>query len=444
MPTTPAALHKLTARETARQVSTGQLRVVEVANAFLESVAAREPDVQAWTHLPADDVLEEAARLDRLGLTGALAGVTMGVKDVIDTLSMPTGYGSAIYAGGRSYWEAPCVVLARAAGALILGKTVSTEFAMMHPGKTRNPHNIAHTPGGSSSGSCAAVAAGMSHVALGTQTAGSIIRPSAYCGVVGYKPSFGTLNASGVKVLAHSLDTLGLIGRDVCDVAWVTAALAGRPELQLPEDPTEDPTRSQDLAKPIVGVFKTARWALAEAASVGAMETAEKRLVDAGMTVKAIDVPAAFDRLHDDHHAIMGWETTTSLAYEKSHHWDRLGAKTKDFLTHLGTPTYEDYQRAKADLVDQRAAILAAMEGVDVLLTPSAPGTAPEGLSSTGAPVFNAPWTTLHMPCLNLPVGLHAGLPVGVQVVGRFGEDRQTLAAAAAIEAALAFSDRLY
>ncbi|MEP4030475.1 amidase [Roseibium polysiphoniae] len=431
---TVTSILNLSARETASKVATGELRTVDVAAAFLEVCEAREPIVQAWKHLSAEEVLAEAARLDKAGVSGPLAGVTVGVKDVIDTKSMPTGYGSKVYEGFHSYWDAPCVALSRSSDALIIGKTVSTEFAMSHPGKTRNPYNSAHTPGGSSSGSCAAVSAGMVHVAFGTQTAGSIVRPAAYCGVTGYKPTFGTLDASGVKVLSHSLDTLGLIGRDVRDVAWVTAHVAGRLGLEVQEEP----------AKPVVGLFRTSRWELAEPAAIAAMETTERHLKDAGVSVKVVEVPDTFDRLHQTHHGIMGWETTQALAYERLHHWDRLGANTKDFLTLLGTATLDDYEAAKAEVISQREMLRRLMDGVDVLLTPPAPGTAPEGLSVTGAPVFNTPWTTMQVPCLSLPVELFGGLPVGIQVVGRYGEDSRMLDAAAYIEAVLGFSDRLY
>ncbi|MBN9673896.1 amidase [Roseibium aggregatum] len=431
---TATSILKLSARDTARKVATGDLRAVDVAAAFLEVCEAREPAVQAWKHLSAEEVLAEATRLDEAGASGPLAGVTVGVKDVIDTKTMPTGYGSEIYEGFYSYWDAPCVVLSRSADALIMGKTVSTEFAMSHPGKTRNPYNPEHTPGGSSSGSCAAVSAGMVHVAFGTQTAGSIVRPAAYCGVTGYKPTFGTLDASGVKVLSHNLDTLGLIGRDVRDVAWVTAQVAARPGLEVQGEP----------AKPVVGLFRTSRWELAEPAAVAAMETAERRLKDAGVTVRVVEVADGFDRLHQAHHGIMGWETTQAIAYERLHHWDRLGGNTKDFLTLLGTATLDDYEAAKAEVIRQRETLHGLMDGLDVLVTPPAPGTAPEGLSVTGAPVFNTPWTTMQVPCLSLPVELHGGLPTGIQVVGRYGEDSRMLYAAAYIEAVLGFSDRLY
>lgn len=429
------AIQRLSARETARQVAAGDLKVIQVAEAFLEAYAEKEGSVLAWKHLSADEVLGEAERLDKSGPTGALAGVTIGVKDVIDTVKMPTGYGASIYEGFHSYWDAPCVTLSRSADALILGKTVSTEFAMSHPGKTENPYKPGHTPGGSSSGSCAAVATGMTHLAFGTQTAGSIIRPSAYCGVTGYKPTFGTMDPSGAKVLAHSLDTLGFIGRDVRDVAYATAEIAGNPALQVADAP----------AKPIVGIFKTTRWAEAEPAAVDAMETAQKKLVDAGVRVKEIDIPASYERLFEVHHGTMGWETTKSLSYERLHHWESLGANTREFLTILGTATFEDYRKARIEILRQREKFLEMIDGFDVLLTPPAPGTAPEGLSVTGAPIFNIPWTTLHVPCLNLPVGLHDnGLPIGVQVVGRIGDDPRVLDAAAYIEAVLGFSDRLY
>lgn len=399
-----------------------------VAEAYLERIATREPEVEAWAFHDPQLVRAAADRRDAAGTAGPLAALPVGVKDVIDTCDMPTGYGSAAYAGFRPAWDAPCVVQAKAAGALILGKTVSTEFAMASPGKTRNPWNPAHTPGGSSSGSCAAVAAGMALMGFGTQTAGSVIRPASYCGVVGYKPTIGLLEAAEIKVLAHTLDTLGLITRSVRDAALIASVLAGRPGLALREVPQSAPR---------VGLFRTPPFDAAEPGTLAALEHARARIEAAGGQVTEIAVPADFIATHALHAAVMGWEVTRALAHERGPLWEALTPVTRAFLTEKAQIDAPAYDAARAALPAQRAALAAAIEGVDVLLAPAAPGPAPEGLASTGAPAFNTPWTLLQMPALSLPAILSGGLPVGVQVIGRKGEDARTLAAAAWIEACL-------
>ncbi|MCB4769843.1 amidase [Ancylobacter sp. Lp-2] len=422
--TTPSSLVALSAREAAARVAANTLAAEAVAAAFAERIAAREPVVQAWAHFDRDRALAEALAAP----AGPLAGVTFGVKDVIDTVDMPTGYGSSVYAGYRPAWDAPIVALTRRLGGVVLGKTVSTEFAMSSPGKTRNPHNPDHTPGGSSSGSCAAVAAGMAHVAFGTQTAGSIVRPASYCGVVGYKPSFGTLNRAGMKPLSDSLDHLGLITRDVRDAAFAVAALAERSALA--QGAITGPLR--------VGLFRTSRWASAEPATRAALDRTVAAIEAAGGTVRELPVPDVFEQLYALFDAVMGWETPHTLAYERRALGERISPITLGFLDTLAKATRDQYDAALAVLKRRDAIVEELLDGCDVLITPAAPGEAPAGLGGTGDPVFNKPWTLLHVPALTVPAGVGPnGLPVGVQVIGRIGEDAYTLAAAASIEDAL-------
>ncbi len=417
------SLADLSARETARRVANGAATAEAVCAAFAARIAAAEPAVQAFAFFDRERALAEA----RAAASGPLAGVTFGVKDVIDTADMPTAYGSAVYEGHRPPWDAPAVALARAFGGVVMGKTVSTEFAMSSPGRTRNPFNPAHTPGGSSSGSCAAVAAGMVQVAFGTQTAGSILRPASYCGVVGYKPSFGTLNRAGMKPLSDTLDHLGLITRDVRDAAFVAAALAERPALATGAAP----------AAPRIGLFRTSRWAQAEPATRDALTRTAAAIEAAGGTVRECAVPDSFERLYPLFDAVMGFETPRTLAYEYRGRGGRISPITRGFLDTLSRATRADYDAALAALKDREAMVEELLDGCDALITPAAPGEAPEGMA-TGDPVFNKPWTLLHVPALALPAGFGPlGLPVGVQVIGRIGADAHTLALGAFIEDAL-------
>ncbi len=416
MPATEVAASIRAGRRTAEDIFWQQMACIELA----------EPEVGAWHYVSPDTALAEAQHVDRFL---PLAGVTFGIKDVIDTANMPTGYGSAAYEGSRPVWDAPIVTLARQAGGVMLGKTVCTEFAMSSPGKTRNPANLAHTPGGSSSGSCAAVAAGMVQVGFGTQTSGSIIRPAAYCGVVGYKPSFGMLNRTGVKVLSDSLDTVGLITGDVADAALVASVLAERPELM----PRAAPRRLR------VGIFHGSRWHLALPETAAALEQAASALAEAGCMTRRLPVPGFFEGLYAHHDAVMGWETPRSLAYERSLPAGKLTAVTHAFLDQLSQATLASYDAALGALETRAGLLDQILDGCDVLLTPAAAGEAPLGLETTGDPVFNKVWTLLHGPCVALPVCKGpSGLPVGVQIIGRLGGDADVLAAAVFIAGALA------
>jgi len=416
-----------TALDAVRRIADGSLTCEALARACLDRIAEREPDVQAWQHLDPDAALEEARRIDRTG-GGPLKGLPVGVKDIIDTADMPTGYGSPLYEGHRPPRDAACVALARGAGALMLGKTVSTEFAYFQPGKTRNPHDPGRTPGGSSSGSAAAVADGMVPLAFGTQTAGSVIRPASYCGCVGYKPSFGLIDRTGVRPFADGLDTVGVFAATVEDAAFFASVLAGRPALRAGDEPF----------RPRIGLCRTHEWEAAGPATRDALDEAAHRLRAAGIEVRDVTPSERWRGLLEAQKTVMAYEGARSCAPEMLAAPDRLSAKLREILETGAAIAPEDYDAAMVLAAEGRAGFDEALGAMDVLLVPSAPGEAPEGLAATGDPVFSRVWTLLGVPCVNVP-GLRgpSGLPVGVQVVGRPGDDRRVLAAAAVVSRAL-------
>lgn len=419
--------NRLTAREAAARIADGTLTSEALVQACLDRIAAREGEVQAWAHIEPTQAIEEARRRDRDAARGPLHGVPIGVKDVIDTVDMPTTYGSRAYAGHRPGWDAAAVALARAAGAVVLGKTVSTEFAAWNPGKTRNPHNVARTPGGSSSGSAAAVADFMAPLAFGTQTAGSIVRPASYCGVVGYKPSFGLVAIAGTKALAPSLDTLGGFARSVADIAWFIGALAERPELV----PTETP------ARPRIGLFRPEPWTQAQPETVAALDHAARALERAGADVGDRGAFPAFDRLVAAQNTIMSYEAARNLAWERLHRTEDIAPRTRAMLTDGAAVTWAAYEEASAYAAEARTTAPDFFGAFDAVLVPAAPGEAPTA-ETTGDPVFNRVWTLLRWPCLTLPAMRGPnGLPVGVQFVAWPGRDLDLLAVAAFAEAAL-------
>ncbi len=415
-------LNTLSAVEAARRIAAGEITSVALVRDCMEHIDEREDQVQAWQYLDREAALEQARAADAGPRRGPLHGVPVGVKDVIDTADMPTAYGSPIYAGHRPASDAACVALTRAAGGIVLGKTVTTEFAAMHPGKTRNPRNPRHTPGGSSSGSAAGVADCMMPLAFGTQTGGSMIRPASYCGVVGYKPSFGLISGVGVKTLAISLDTIGTFGRTVPDAALLAAAVSGRSDLLLPQAPA---------AAPRVGICRTHEWSRALPETVAAIEGAASRLGAAGVALRTIELPPAYADLVRAQGDIMCFEETQSFAYERNRHWTQISERLRASIESGLQVSPARYDAAQALARACRAALSGLFADCDVLLAPSAPGEAPAGLASTGDAVFNRMWTLLRTPCVNIPVATGAnGLPVGLQVIGDFGCDAKTLAAA--------------
>jgi Asp-tRNA(Asn)/Glu-tRNA(Gln) amidotransferase A subunit family amidase len=418
------ALHKLTACEAMRRLAAKEITSEALVRDCLERIAAREPEVQAWAFLDHEAALRQARAADAQPGRGLLRGLPVGVKDLIDTVDMPTTYGSPIYNAHRPAWDAPCVALTRAAGGIVLGKTVTTEFAVMHPGKTRNPHDIRHTPGGSSSGSAAAVADCMVPLAFGTQTAGSIIRPAAFCGVVGYKPSFGLISRVGVKALSDTLDTVGTIARTVPDAALFAAALTGRNELRIDD-------RTSPGAKVRVGICRTYEWKQAQPEMMNALESAARMLAANGTQVREITLPADYAGLVEAQTDIMFAEQAQSLAHERLSHWALISPKLQGILEAGLKVSIERHDAALALARRCRHTLDTVFAECDVLLAPSAPGAAPQGLEMTGDPVFNRMWTLLHAPCVNIPVATTtSGLPLGLQVVGPIGADARTLAAA--------------
>lgn len=413
-------LHELTATEAAAAIAQGTLSSEALVSACLERIRAREDSVGAWEYFDPEQALAQAGARDRGPVQGPLHGVPIGIKDLIDTADMPTTYGSPIYTNYRPKADAACVALLRAAGAVILGKTVTTEFAMFTPGKTANPHNLQHTPGGSSSGSAAAVADAMVPLALGSQTAGSIIRPAAFCGVVGYKPTHGQFALAGIKALSQTLDTLGGMARSVADMALLRAAFVG------------GPTQLAALARPPrIGLCHTPQASYATNATREALESAGRQLAAAGAAVRELELPAEFTPLATAQETIQVFEGARCCAYELTTHRQQLSQKLLDLLAPAERIAYAEYADAIALAETCRRKLETVFTTYDVLLVPSAQGEAPAGLDATGNPIFNRMWTLLHTPAVNLPryTGPN-GLPVGVQVIGPIGMDDQLLAMA--------------
>jgi len=420
----------LSVRAAAQEIAAGRLSAEALAAACLDRIAAREPVVGAWHYLDPAAALAAARRRDAEPPRGPLHGIPIGVKDLIETADMPTGYGSAIYEGHRPAADAACVALARAAGAVVLGKTVTTEFACFTAGKTANPRNPAHTPGGSSSGSAAAVADGMVRLAFGTQTAGSVIRPAAYCGCVGYKPSFGLIPRAGVKPLADSLDTVGILARTVDDAAFFTGILTERRalrEVRMPPSP------------PRFGLYRTPMWGEAEPSTIAALDRARAALERAGAWVAEIVVPSEHQTLTAAQETIMGFELVRALADERLNHSAELSPRLAQLLDAGMAVGADAYDAAIAETAAARARLDGFFGPCDAMLVPAAPGEAPPGLGYTGNPVFNRMWTLLGVPCLTLPaVSGDSGLPTGVQLVGRVGDDARLIATGLFLERALA------
>ena len=402
----------------------GRLSAQALVRDCIERIKAREHEVHAWVYIDADLALKMARELDRRPRRGLLQGIPVGVKDVIDTFDQPTAYNSPIYAGHVPAGDAGCVAMLRAAGAVILGKTVTAEFASSHPGNTRNPHNLAHTPGGSSSGSAAAVADSMVPVALGTQTGGSVIRPASFCGIVGFKPSFGLITRTGVKQLSDSLDTVGVFARTVADAAIFTAALSGRNEF----------AEIRESARPRVGIFDMSTWPQRETSTDHALTEARQFLAANDCNIRQCALPAAFDAFTAAHHAIEFFELARALQHEYRAHADRLTAGLRDRIEDGLKIPGSTYEKALADVQSWRIAIDQLFVDVDVLLVPSAPGEAPAGLTTTGKATFNRLWTLLGLPAITLPwTRGPQGLPVGIQFVGGYRQDQNLLAHADSI-----------
>lgn len=415
----------LTASAAFKRLQRRQLTAQQLLGACLERIRDQEPQVLAWRHIDAERALEHARALDAGPIRGPLHGLPLGVKDLFDTRDFPTGYGSPIYQHHRPVTDAAAVALCRSAGAIVLGKTVTTEFATFTPGPTRNPHNPGHTPGGSSSGSAAAVAANMVPLALGTQTAASIVRPAAYCGIVGFKPGFGLISRAGVKSLSESLDTVGGFGRSVADVALLTSVMANAAAWRdLPED-----------SKPRIGVCRTPHWDNASAAAQQAYEATAQRLARAGAFVVDVSLPDAVAALTEVHDEVMCAEAFKALADERLHHAEWLSERLRAMLERGAAVTYEQTVSHRAHVASARHQLGRGFAGYDLLMTPSACGEADAGLTATGDPLFSRIWSLLGLPSVALPTGFGPqGLPLGIQLIGPSMSDTATLGFAHWIE----------
>ena len=423
----------LTATETAARIAKGEVTSQELVSAYLDRIRKLEPQVQAWAFLDRERALEQAkaadeARQEGKGV-GPLHGVPVAIKDIIDTADLPTEHGSAVFKGRQPDRDAACITSLRRAGAVILGKTVTTELATQTPSRTRNPRNVEHTPGGSSAGSAAAIAAGMAPLALGTQTIGSVIRPAAFCGVYGFKPTFGVIPRSGVLTQAPSLDTIGVMGRSVEDLALAADVLQAFDERDAASlaisRPRLLPTATEDWPlAPMFAFVKTHAWKNADPV----MQEAFGELVEhLGGQVEEISLDNTTER---------GAEAARTVqSVELAVHYGTLLDRAPELLSKGLTQRIEEGRRTRG--IDYVAALNARDElyqsvaelfmNYGMILTPAAPGPAPKGFATTGDPIFNGFWTYLGVPAVTVPVLEADGLPIGVQIVGARRDDGRVL-----------------
>lgn len=412
-----AALNELGVAAIVEGVRAGTFSATEVLESCLQRIRHRDSALNAWSAVSGEEVLRAAEAIEA---GSPLAGVPFGVKDVLDTADLPTEMGSEAYRGHQPRFDAGVVGQLRLAGGLMLGKTATAEFAGIHPPRTVNPLDPAHTPGGSSSGSAAAVADFMVPFALGTQTGGSVLRPAAFCGVVGFKPTFGAYTSAGMKPAAHSFDTIGLLARSVRDVALVHSVLMSTTIAEIPE-----------AGRLRIGFFRSHLWPEVDDETRAIVESAARALGRAGAKLSEVAPPSGFDRINEYRAIINSFERARGLASE----WER----TRPALSNASAATCERgfaitgerYFEARRKVDEFRQRFHTILRDYDFLVTPVTPGAAPEGLGSTGDPRLQELWTMLHLPSIGIPAGRSRnGLPLGVQMVGRAYEDSILLAAA--------------
>ena len=424
-------LESLSASQAIKALSKREIKATDLLLSCLDRIGQRENHVKAWTSLGKENALTRAKELDKGAFKGILHGLPIGVKDLYDTFDLPTSYGSPIYANHYPVTDAVSIALIRQAGGIILGKTVTTELASFKSGPTTNPHNSRYTPGGSSSGSAAAVADFMVPLATGSQTAGSMIRPASYCGVVGFKPSLGKVSIAGVKSLSVSLDTLGCFGRTVEDVGLGVAAMSGDHRLAKIETLHN---------KPRIAICKTSNWSLAHQETATAMAVARhaaERI--AKSTVVDLKLPKSCDDITQVQTRIMLSEMSRSFLFERTHYPKKLSLILSKQLTDGAAISYEQYAKDLLFAGNAKSSIYALFnDEVDLLIAPSATGEAPDLKKGTGDPVFCREWTLLGLPCININVASGPnGLPVGVQLIAGPGKDHFLLSAARAFVHAL-------
>jgi len=420
-------INELPGTELLSAVREDRASVTEIAESCLRRIKAREPLVRAFAHHDPDLVRRSAAAVDRNKASTPLRGLPVGIKDNIDTVDEPSEFGSPIYSGRRPPADAAVVKRLRSAGALIVGKTVSAEFALYHPGPTRNPCDTTRTPGGSSSGSAAATADNMVAVAIGTQTAGSVIRPASFCGVVGFKPTFGAIDRTGVKLISPTLDTVGLLARNVADITTVFHAVREECSERLMPPVT---TRRR------LGFLRTPGWESADVETRRDLELLASDFTRRGYDIVETTLPADFDQLMAAHVTVMETEVARSLQTEFHQHRNRLSDSARAVIERGEARSVQEYDQAMNVASRCRSLLSEVFDDLDGLLTPAAVGEAPLGLSFTGDPIFCRVWTLLRCPAISLPLlrGPH-GLPIGAQIVGPPNADDSLLRLASEVMA---------
>ncbi len=417
----PGGLNLLTAAQAAARLRDGSATSERLVEDCLARIAARDSDVHAWAFVDREIALEQARARDREAPRSPFHGVPVGIKDIFDTCDMPTAYGSQIYKDHRPANDTAVVSLLRLAGAVILGKCVTTEFASPVPIGTRNPHDFSRSPGVSSSGSAAAVADFMVPLAVGSQTGGSTILPAAFCGVVGYKSSLTGIDRGGIRHLRPTIDTMGLFARSVEDIALLRSVLVGA--APLPYD-----------GRIRVGVCRTTWWNAAQPETVAALESGARLLVSRGMDVFDVELPNVFNGIEETFNVIVRAEGSRAMEWEARHH---LKTMNHWLQSQLGAPEKIDqtrYDNAQSHSLECQRALMKLFEGCDVIMTPSTCGEAPTDLTSISNSAFNRVWTLMRGPCLTLPAFAGPnGMPVGLQIVGPVGQDDRTIALAARI-----------
>ena len=418
----PGGLNLLSASEASALLEGGKASSVKLVSDCIARIEAREPVVHAWCHLDREAALAQARARDAELRRGPMHGVPVGIKDIFDTYDMPTAYGSDIYRGHVPHSDTATVGLLRMAGAVIMGKCVTTEFASPVPKETRNPHDVARSPGVSSSGSAAAVADYHVPLSLGSQTGGSTILPASFCGVVGYKASLTGIDRGGIRHLRPTLDTMGLFARTLDDIALLRSALVGFV-------PSAATTRIDGA--PRIGVCRSINWDQAEPASKHAVESAAATLAKAGARIVDAEMPAVFKGIEDSFRVISTAEGTRALGMEIAQHLDSMNHYIQSSHAQAKRNDQAAIDKAHQHALACRRALAEVFARCDVLITPSAAGEAVADLTSVSNSAFNRIWTLMHGPALSLPAYTGpAGMPVGLQVVGPTGSDDRTIALA--------------
>tara|TARA_B100000315_G_scaffold258433_1_gene310512 strand:- start:5090 stop:6421 length:1332 start_codon:yes stop_codon:yes gene_type:complete len=430
-------LADLGAAQLAQMIESGEISSLELVEACIARIDTKEQEIGAWAHLDYDFARKQAEFCDTYRASGApcgpLHGIPVGIKDIFDTEDFPTEYGTVISAGRQPMENCTAVSLLRTAGAVIMGKTVTTELAFYNPGKTRNPHNPEHTPGGSSSGSAAAVACGMVPLAIGSQTNGSVIRPASFCGVVGFKPSHGRISRSGVLALSRNLDHVGVFARSLEDAALIADCLIahdpGDPDTQVAAAPRLlEISQQEPPAEPRFAFVKSPVWDQATSAAQEAFEELSEFL---GGNCDLVNLPAEFDAVVGNLQNIMSVDMSRNLADFVSKGEEQLSDQMRAIIKEGTTVRAIDYNDSIDQIPPLRAWVQSLCEEYDAILTPAACGEAPEGLDTTGNPIFCTIWTYLGVPAVSLPLMEgENGLPLGVQLVGPKGDDARLLRSA--------------